>query len=221
MVTNDPRRAYDVLAFVARTTAARGMPSGRRPSQAERKPLHPEVINLGLDGPEPLPSGWHRPGVSRAHEHRIATSAGEGTASPYRVVQIARTTAPWRWGDGRLEQTFAAKPWCGKRLRFSALMRADARGPQSGAQLYVELRPEAAEDMIGRIPPAQAAMLEGPVRSPEWQRHMVEIDVAEAMHSITIGLAFSGNGSGWFGGLIVEAAIREHKATAEVSPSSS
>jgi erythromycin esterase len=196
MVIIDPRRAYDMLAFVAKTTAARAMPTGKRPFHAERKALNPQPINLGFDGSGPIPPGWHRPGAGRHDEHHIDVN-GENDAVP-RILQIARKSAPWLWGDGRVEQTFAAKPWHGKRLRFSALVRAEAPGPQSGAQLYVELRPEIAEEMIWRIPPAQAAMLDGPVRSSQWQRYNVEIDVIEATHSITIGMAFSGDGSGWF-----------------------
>jgi hypothetical protein len=196
MVINDPRRAYDMLAFVAKTTAARAMPTGKRPFHAERKALNPQPINLGFDGSGPIPPGWHRPGAGRHDEHHIDVN-GENDAVP-RILQIARKSAPWLWGDGRVEQTFAAKPWHGKRLRFSALVRAEAPGPQSGAQLYVELRPEIAEEMIWRIPPAQAAMLDGPVRSSQWQRYNVEIDVIEITHSITVGMAFSGDGSGWF-----------------------
>jgi hypothetical protein len=41
-------------------------------------------------------------------------------------------------------------------------------------------------------------MLDDPVRSPQWQHHAVEIDVTEVAHSITIGMAFSGDGSAWF-----------------------
>jgi hypothetical protein len=198
MVSNDPRRAYDMLAFVAKTTAARAMPTGKRPFHAERKAFNPESTNLRFDGTGPIPSGWHRPGAGRHCEHQIDVKPDEKSDAEPRILQIARKNAPWLWGDGRVEQTFAAKPWHGKRLHFGALVRVDAPGPQSGAQLYVELRPEVAEDMIWRIPPAQAAMLDGPIRSPQWQRYSVDIDVTETTHSVTIGMAFSGDGSGWF-----------------------
>jgi hypothetical protein len=198
MVINDPRRAYDALAFVETTTAARGMTTGKRPFHAEKKPINPQAINLKLDGSGSLPDAWHRPGSGRAHEHRVELSPDEKSRSGQRVLLIARATSPWFWGEGRLEQIFAAAPWRGKRLRFSANIRADAQGLESGAQLYIELRPELAEDMIWRTPPTQAVMLNGPVRTPQWRHHSVEVDVTETIHSITIGMAFSGNGSGWF-----------------------
>ncbi|MGE3831925.1 MAG: erythromycin esterase family protein [Parvibaculaceae bacterium] len=201
MVSNDPRRAYDILAFVDKTNAARGMPTGKRPFHAERKLLNPQPVNLGLESSGLIPAGWHRPGAGRPHEHRIEVVT-DG-AEP-RALQIARKGAPWLWGDGRLEQTFAAAPWHGKRLCFSAFVRAETKGPQSGAQLYIELRPEVAEEMIWRIPPAEAAMLDGLVRDPDWRRYAIAIDVTEATHSITVGMAFSGDGSGWFRELKLE-----------------
>ena len=45
------------------------------------------------------------------------------------------------------------------------------------------------------------AMIDRPVRSANWSRYTVEIDVPVAAHSILIGLALAGNGSAWFGDL--------------------
>jgi hypothetical protein len=44
-------------------------------------------------------------------------------------------------------------------------------------------------------------VLELPVRSPHWSRYEVAIDVPEAAHAITLGLALHGNGAAWFGDL--------------------
>ncbi len=42
-----------------------------------------------------------------------------------RTVRIARASAPWRWGEGRLEQKLSAEAWRGKLLRFSGAVRAE------------------------------------------------------------------------------------------------
>jgi hypothetical protein len=100
-----------------------------------------------------------------------------------------------------LEQTFSAEPWRGKPLRFSGAVRAEVKGPGTGAQIYIEVRPKASEEAAWVMPAAAIAMIERPVRSLHWTRYSVEIDVPDAAHSIVIGLALAGNGAAWFGDL--------------------
>jgi hypothetical protein len=137
------------------------------------------------------------------HAHQVALSR-DGSPSGGRCVQIVRASAPWRWGEGRLEQTFAAEAWRGKRLRFAGAVRAEAQGPGTGAQLYVEVRPKPPEGVAWMMPASAAATIDRPVRSPQWRSYTVEIAVPEEAHAIVIGLALAGNGAAWFGDLELE-----------------
>jgi erythromycin esterase len=200
----DPRRVYDVLAFVETTTAARATEAGRRSYLPTRDPP-PAPINLELAGVGDVPEGWHWSGSRRPHAYRLAL-ADEPSPSGGRSVRIARASAPWRWGEVRLEQIFCAEPWRGKRLRFCGAVRAEVQGTGTGAQLYVEVRPKPPEGAPWIMPAAVMDMVDRLVRSPRWRRYAVEIDVPDAAPSIVIGLALAGDGAAWFGDLELGAA---------------
>jgi hypothetical protein len=117
-------------------------------------------------------------------------------------VSIARASAPWRWGQGRLEQTFSAEGWRSKRLRFSGAVRAEVlQGPGTGAQLYVEVRPKPPEGTTPWVMSSAMGMIERPVRSRHWGRYAAEIDVPEDTSTIVIGVVLAGDGVAWFGDL--------------------
>src|SRR5581483_3474292 len=102
----DPRCGYDVLAYVEHTTAARATSTGRR-SPTTRDDPAAAPANLALAGTGDAPSGWKWLGAAHPHAHRLALLDGV-SPSGCRAAQIARASAPWRWGLGRLEQGFLA-----------------------------------------------------------------------------------------------------------------
>jgi erythromycin esterase len=197
LAPTDPRRSYDVLAFVATTTAARPNASGRRQPVPLRVDLVPAPVNLALAGSGGVPEGWRWSGARAGY--RLAPSR-EPSPAGGRSVSIARASAPWRWGQATLEQDFSAEPWRGRRLRFSAAVRTEVHG--HGAQIMVEICPSAESEFSSRRP-SSIAVLDLPVRSPHWGRYEVVIDVPETAYSLTIGLALFGNGEAWFGDLEV------------------
>ena len=194
LAATDPRRSYDVLAFVETTTRARPTLSGQRRPGAKPK-VAPAPVNLELAGTGDVPDGWSWAG----HRYRLAPSA-EPPPAGGRGVSIMRAFAPLRWGHGVLEQAFSAEPWRGRRLRFSAAVRADARGAGAGAQIFVEAR---ARGEAGTLPwrPSGVGLVELPVRSPHWRRYEATIEVPEAAHAISLGLVLHGDGTAWFGDL--------------------
>jgi hypothetical protein len=195
----DPRRAFDALAFVATTTAARANPSGRRPADAS-PPVASAVANLELSGAGPIPDGWNAGGIRTAHAHTIAISHVR-SPSGGRTVCIARDHAPWRWGEGRLMQTFLAAPWHGATVRLEAAIRAETSKSGSGAQVFIACHREPDGEPAWMMRPELMALLERRVRSRHWARHAVELVVPATAHSITIGLVAAGTGAAWFGDL--------------------
>jgi hypothetical protein len=193
----DVRAGFDVLAFIETTTAARPNPSGLREMLPRIDPA-PEPTNLQLAGTGAVPGGWFVAGSRGAHRHTVAVSDVLSTAGR-RAACISRPSAPWRWGEGQLCQTFSAVPWRGRLIRLEASVRTEVEEPGSGAQLFIEIRPEATGRIAWDTPPMRIAILERPVRGWNWDRYGVAVDVPEAAHSITIGLAMAGNGAAWFG----------------------
>jgi erythromycin esterase len=199
---DDPRRLYDVLAFVDTTTAARANAAGRRSRSPAREPASAPV-NLDLAGSGAVPDGWDWCAPPRLHAHSLVLSDGPSPAGG-RSLRMARPSAPWNWGEGRLEQTFVAEAWRGKRLHFSAAVCAEGKVPGTGAYLYIEVRRKQAADMPGTMPASALAITEPPVRCAHWKTYAVEIVIPDDAHTILIGLAFAGTGTAWFADLKLE-----------------
>jgi hypothetical protein len=199
-----PREHFDVVVFVAETTAARR----NQPSFPAPNPIAlsaPSNLELSGDG---VPARWHAVGAHRRYVHAIAVSDAL-SPSGGRTVCVSRA-APWRWGDGKLVQRISAQAFRGKRLRFSAAIRTMARDVGAGALLFLKFlpKPNADESDFFVAPLATAASSPQPVQSPQWATFAVEADVPEAADSFMIGLAMTGNGAAWFGDLEFAAIIR-------------
>ena len=198
----NPRENYDVLIFVESST-----PSRRNPRKfwttvrADAVPNN-EPTNLTLASAGEIPNGWH------ADETGLYTfdisASDERSPTGGRTVRIARAAALLPWGDGFLTQSFPAAKWRGQRLVFSAAMRAAAQQIGTGAKVRVKVVRKAG---FWQQPPALLAVqLTGPVRSPQWTRRSVAVDIPADAESIEIGLVVTGNSTGWFGDLTLEAA---------------
>jgi erythromycin esterase len=194
-----PRRQFDVVAFIAETTAARrNQPGPPRPPA----PAQSEPTNLDLSG-EGVPAGWRMVGGARRHAH-VAGASDERSPSGGRTVRLARAAAPWRWGDGRLVQKIAAKTWRGGKLRFAAAVRTEVADLGAGALLFVTFlqepdRSDESDFFAAEI--AVVASSEAPVRSAQWTTLAVETDVPPETECFLIGLALCGSGAAWFGDL--------------------
>ncbi|MGH6814817.1 MAG: erythromycin esterase family protein [Hyphomicrobiaceae bacterium] len=203
LARSDPRHDFDLLMFVETTTRARPNRTGVR-SPSKQNEVSAKPVNLALAGTAGVPDGWDTPGSTRLHAHTVALS-DEPSPSGGRTVRIARASAPWAWGEGTLSQEFSTEAWQSKRLRFSAAVRVEAEGPGTGAQLFVEVSPKPQDDKLWLPSLAVATTIDRPVRSPLWATYAVETDIPAAAHSVVIGFVVTGNGTGWFGDVTLEA----------------
>jgi erythromycin esterase len=193
----DPRDNYDVIIFVESATAARGNPrSVKRETGAT---ANGEPTNLALAGKSGIPDGWGEidSGFPTADRYSFAIAlADEPSPNGGKTVRIARSPSPIAWGDRALGQSFPAAPWRGRRLTFSAAVRSDAPRIGTGAQILLEVVPKG-ED----VKPIVALQADGPVRSPQWARRTVVVDVPADAERIKINLVMTGDGAGFFGDL--------------------
>src|SRR5262249_4406535 len=125
----NPRDKYDILLFVERTTAAHGHPRVSR--VASEAGSNAEPTNLQRAGTAALPDGWRAISYSR-HPYVLSVAADESLEAG-RAVRIARSDSTLVWGDGGITQTFPVGPFGGRRLVFSAAMRAEAARIGTGA----------------------------------------------------------------------------------------
>ena len=198
---SDPRDNWDIIVFVESTTAARGNP--RSAKEESKAPTNGEPTNLALAGSSGIPNGW---GVidSGFHtaDHYVFTVGLADKPSPRggKTVRITRPSSPVAWGDRALGQSFPAAPWRGKRLTFSAAMHADAPRIGTGTQILLEIFPKG-EDAKSIV----ALQAGGPLRSPQWTRCSIAIDVPADAERIQISLVMTGDGAGLFGDLTLAA----------------
>jgi len=196
---SDPRDNFDVLLFVETTTAARGI---ERPSRIAGGPIksNKEPANLALAGGTGRPDGWYLIN-DEVSPYVVSLEDGVSPAGG-RAVRIGRSSSTLPWGDGTLAQFFDAAPWRGRRLVFSAAMRADAPRIGTGALLVIRVYPKF-EPSKWFVRPVTAMQAGGLVRSSGWVRRSAAVDIPADADSVEISLAVTGNAAASFGDLAV------------------
>jgi len=194
----DPRDNYDALIFVERTTASRG-PARVAMQVGAASAWSEEMPNLALMGGDGVPNGW---GTITAGLFPFAITASDsGSPKGSRMVKVARADAPLPWGDVMLMQAFPAARFRGEELVFSAAMRAEAPHMGTGVQLVVKVTRKAKEGSDNERRPIVVLQEDGAMRSSDWARRSVSIEIPEDADRIQIGLIVNGNAAGSFGDL--------------------
>jgi erythromycin esterase len=200
----DPRDNFDALVFVETTTPSRSL---ERPPQAvpvtpgAAKKSNGEPTNLALVGAD-TPQGWQVVDNS-LNPYKVALVDGVSPQGS-RALGIARASSPLPWGDAALTQSFPAAPWRGRRLVFSAAMRAEAPRIGTGAQLLIHVWPKKGMGSTGSSSLIVAAQADGLLRSADWVRRSVAIDIPADAERVQISLAVTGSVAGWFGDVALD-----------------
>lgn len=179
-------REFDLIAFIAETTAARGLPEG---NGGDRTVL-PEPQNLGfeeLDGDKPR--GFLTAPQLAAFGYELS-SRDKGAAQGSRCALLRRLPGP-RYGEavGEFQQRIDAKPYRGKQLRLTAAVRAKvARGSSARLTLQARAFPRSAIDTMSAHPIVDA----------KWQTYSIELAVPANAATLSIGGALVGEGEACF-----------------------
>jgi erythromycin esterase len=202
-VSGDPRDNYDVLIFVERTTAARG---NKRPSLqiGTATGMNKEPTNLALAGSGGMPDGWGAMVVGLAPY--TMTAVDDESRKGGKAMRIARADSALAWGDGVLMQSFPAAGFAGRQLVFSAAMRADAPRIGTGPRMVVKVFPKRKEGSEEAARAIMAVQEDGAVRSSEWTRRSIAVDIPADADRIQISLVVTGTSAGSFGDLELAAA---------------
>ena len=191
-----PRRYFDVVVFVAATTAARA--NRPRPTRAARAALA-RPPNLALARDE-VPDDWQLVGTVEG-EGSGADAAADGTSAGCRAVRVWRTTGP-RWRELSLVQVVEAQPWRGQRVRFAANLRMALAEPGAGALLFIKIvGARTGQEAEFYATPRVSLSNEAPLGCAQWTRTSAEIDVPRDAERLTLGLLLSGCGSACFADL--------------------
>jgi hypothetical protein len=174
-------------------------PAGPRRSTPRSETPAPAVSTTAID-PD-LPAGWVRAGDNPAdYEVGIDPTGGRsGGASGFIGGRRAQPT-----GYGTLMQGVAADEYRGKRLRFSAYVKAVGVDGWAGLWMRIDGRSKPPS----QLPPVlgydsmQARPLKGTV---DWTRCEIVLDVPLEAAVIAFGIVLSGPGRAWMDGLQFEA----------------
>jgi erythromycin esterase len=183
---------YDVLAFVATTTAARPNTPASSARTLKRPPPEPAAVNLSFeDGPlAGAPKGWTTSRQAAEEGWTVLVTDRDPFEGKFAVaISRARTDAPKTFGN--VLQRIDATPWRGKRIRLRAAVKADVAGTGGQAQLWMRI------DRPGGKPGFFNNMDDRPIRDPEWRVYEIVGDVAEDAEAIAFGLFVLTGGKGY------------------------
>jgi hypothetical protein len=153
-------------------------------TQTEVPQNAPGPSNMALEGEAgAAPRGWFVAGSERG-----SYSAGVETAGG-RPSGYLKSKEPQISGFGTLMQMFQAKEYVGKRVRFNALVRAEAVGKGAGLWMRVDKGSDyTAFDNMGD------RQIKG---TTGWQSYAVVLDVAPDASAIAFGILLEGTGALW------------------------
>jgi len=174
-------RSFDLVAFVAETTAAHPLHEG---TSWDSPPPAPKLVNAGFEeGEVAQPSGWEPP----TGEYRLTASSTQPFEG-HRCGLLQRSSAPEHDGTyGTIEQYVDATRFRGARLHYSAAVRAEVpKG--SSARLYLIV------DESGNTV-AIEAMRDRPITRRGWQRYEIEVPLSAKATGLYVGVALMGKGS--------------------------
>jgi len=170
----------------------------------------PQESKPAFANPFNLPTGWHVTGdAPELYEMGI-----DPTVVYEKGPTVSIRSHPNAIAFGGLAQTFKAEAYHGKRIRYSAGVRAENVG--NCAALFMRIAgPEdkrlAFDNLLNR-------QISG---TQDWMHHAIVLDVAEEAEEIMLGFFLAGNGQIWVGDVRLEMVGKEVPTTdveAEIAP---
>ncbi|MES2073778.1 MAG: hypothetical protein V4488_25715 [Pseudomonadota bacterium] len=152
------------------------------------------IISLAASANDPLPQGWLKAGEGAAAA-KCQTYADSG------VVKTSKRSLTLHCDKAEngfitVMQQFNAADYRGKRVRFSAQVKASAVSDWGGLWMRVDGKATAAFDNMNSRP------IKG---SSDWKRYDIVLDVAPDATNIAFGMLMSGSGQMWMDDLKIEA----------------
>jgi hypothetical protein len=156
-----------------------------------------------------LPPGWVRAG-SQPQDYEMGTDPKGGRAGgPAGFIKGKTTEAR---GFGTLMQMFDAAEYRGKRIRFSASVKAAGIEKWAGLWMRIDGVPAAgsrAPAMLG-FDNMQGRPIKG---TSDWKPYQVVLDVPDEAQAIAFGILLEGPGQAWMDDLKLEPVGREVAVT--------
>lgn len=177
----DPVEQYDVLIYVAETTAARPNPGGVRPSTAAEPTPTAELVNgefTDSDG-EGSPAGWTISGAESAGGYHVRVVE----ATP-RELAVFRREGRWAHGRVVVRQRLDAPAWRGGQLELAAELARLGDATTGSARLLVDIWGPESGRMLRWTPT--------PTADGEWTPVELRMRVPDDAQSLTVAICVTG-----------------------------
>ncbi len=124
----------------------------------------------------------------------VRRHTGPGIETNATVVKsdVVNIYSPLRKKEGAVFQIIDATPFRGKKVVFSAYVKADVVLPAGQAQLAI--RVDQGEDKVLSI----GTMFDNPITQNSWKKYSIEANVPDSATTIRVGLVLFGEGKAWF-----------------------
>jgi len=174
-------RGAVVVALLISATAAAGQEGPARHYDFEH------------DRPGQMPAQWY---LGCTVESR--TTAEVSRSLPASGSQCVRLTKRGDADFGNLMQSFDARLYRGKRVRFRAAVRVQPAAPDSRARLWMRItRPDNTPGFFDN-------MRDRPIRTTNWTSHMIDGNVPQDAERVFIGVLVNGRGQVWVDDVVFE-----------------
>ncbi|MCC6683803.1 MAG: hypothetical protein IT247_01905 [Bacteroidia bacterium] len=145
--------------------------------------------------PLPVAGGWQGPGVPSYYENGL--SKGEGrTGNDVLSIRSIKGEEIESSDFGTLRKSISANSYAGKRIRFSAWLKADEADAAAGLWLRVENK-----DYMLAFDNTDNRMATG---AKGWLKREAVLDVPQGAESIVYGLYLTGKGQMWADDILLE-----------------
>lgn len=141
-----------------------------------------------------VPKGWLLAGSQPTkYESGVdAQALSDGHVSAYLKAKESLTG-----GFGTLMQSFDAKNYAGKRVRFSGTVKSDGVGSWAGLWMRV--------DKKGQVAVAFDNMEDRPIKGTSaWKKYDVVLDVPQDASGVSFGILLDGSGEVWLSNVTFE-----------------
>lgn len=138
-------------------------------------------------GGDLLPEGWIGGNIGEYDIGVDRNTAKEGKSSGYIK---SRTQTPKSFGT--IVQTFSAEDYVAKRVRLSALVKAEKI--EGWAGLWMRVDGQGQEEYALSFDNMQTRPIQG---TADWKRYEIVLDIPEKSKTVTFGLLLEGSGQAW------------------------
>lgn len=166
----------------------------------------PNLTDYQTTTKEQIPEGWFEAGTN-PHDYDITVEPSEDGSEKY-IVMVSNKNV--EKGFGNLMQTFSAKEYIGKRVRFSGKIKTE--NAKDGASFWMRVdgndktKSLAFDNMNNRKP----------IGTTDWQYYEIVLDVPEGAELINIGMMLATEGKAMFSDLNFEVVDKDVPTTSMV-----